>query len=119
MKETLLTDLAKSQRLTLLTGSGVSGTAPAAYTLTGSCLFVDQNVIINLRLVNRAGNTVPGAAENVEGSRSEVFRLLHVLAGKFTARITGESFAVPSVHRPISGQQVVEPAVNRQEPLVL
>lgn len=112
VKETLVTDLAKSDRLTLLAGSNVPTSAPAAYTLTGSCLFVDQTVIINLRMVNAAGHTVPGAAENVEGPRSEVFKLVHSLAAKFTTRLAGGSTTAAS---PRPSSKHVELAVDREE----
>jgi hypothetical protein len=86
VRETLATDLAKSDRLTVLGGSKAQA---ATYTLTGSCLFVDENVVINLRMVNESGNSVPGAAENIDGPRGEVFQLVHAVAEKFRARIGG------------------------------
>ncbi len=117
VKETLITDLAKSDHLTLLAGSKVPGAARAAYTLTGSCLFVGPNVIINLRMVNASGHTVPGAAENVMGPRSELFRLIHTLAGKFTARLTGG--VNHAATRRASPSRQLETAPIRVEPKIL
>jgi hypothetical protein len=99
VSETLLTDLAKSSRLTLLDrrDSREAG-GGAAYTLTGSCLVYDEQVVINLRLVDGAGRSIPGAADNVEGPRDQVFSLVHSVAARLANRIPATSPA-PSKNR--------------------
>jgi hypothetical protein len=95
VSETLFTDLAKSSRLTLIDGRERDSAAGAqsAYTLTGSCLLFDNSAIINLRVLDETGHTVPGLALNSEGSRSTVLMMIHSLASRMAARLTGGSEA--------------------------
>lgn len=93
--ETLLTDLAKSGRIAVLNGRGTDH-EDGAYILTGSCLVYEGNVVINARLIESStGRTLPGAAENVDGPKAQVFSLVHSLAGKLTVRLTGDSGTPP------------------------
>lgn len=91
VSETLLTDLAKSDRITILDSrqASVRGALSPVYVLTGSCLSVDDNLVLNVRLVEAAtGKTLPGAAENMDGPRSEVFTMVHTLASHLNTRLT-------------------------------
>ncbi len=89
--ETLLTDLAKSGRITVLDARAGKDSDDGAYILTGSCLVYDGSVVINVRLIDGAtGRTVPGAAENADGQKAQLFTLIHSLASKLTTRLAGE-----------------------------
>jgi len=113
--ETLLTDLAKSGRISVMTGptGRSSDQEEGAYVLTGSCLVYDGSVVINVRIVDAAtGRTLPGAAENVDGPKAQVFTLVHSLAGKLTARVTGDTTpsapAIPA-RKPASAVPSIKP----------
>jgi hypothetical protein len=95
VSETMFTDLAKSSKLTLIDGrehDSAAGTQ-SAYILTGSCLLFDNSAIINLRVLDETGRTVPGLALNSEGSRSTVLMMVHSLASRMAALLTGGSEA--------------------------
>jgi TolB-like protein len=111
--DTLLTDLAKSSRISVSRSHATArqGQAGGSCVLTGSCVVYNGAVAINARVVDAAtGRTLPGAAESVTGPKSEVFTLVHSLAGKLTARVTGESprgfHTVSSIPRLTSGRTV-------------
>ncbi|MCC6446439.1 MAG: S-layer homology domain-containing protein [Armatimonadetes bacterium] len=112
--ETLLTDLAKSSRLHLverkqlrraftevkLSAAGLTDskkvkklgtTVGADKLIVGSYALASESIIINARLLDVAtGKLTPGGAENIQGSRAEIFALVHKLANRFHKRLTGE-----------------------------
>jgi len=112
--ETLLTDLAKSSRLHLverkqlrralsevkLSASGLTdskkvkklGTMVGAdRMIVGSYSLASDSIIINARLLDVAtGQLTQGGAENIQGSREDIFTLVHRLANRFHKRLTGE-----------------------------
>lgn len=110
--ETLLTDLAKSGRISVLAGAGAElADRVGAYLLTGSCLVYDDNVVINARIVDGAtGRSLPGAAENIDGPKAQVFTLVHSLAGKLTTRVAGNSSAAPAPAKKTAGRSL--PAIK-------
>jgi TolB-like protein len=112
--ETLLTDLAKSSRLAVMDDrlrvtntNGEKTGNEGAYVLTGTCLIYENKIIVNTRLVDNAtGRTVPGAAENMDGPRDQVFSLVHNLADRLKNRL--ESLVTmssrPSAEQPAPGE---------------
>ncbi|MCS6949457.1 MAG: CsgG/HfaB family protein [bacterium] len=113
--ETVLTDLAKSRRLTLveraqlrhalgelrlqkagLTETGEMARAGkmvgATHVVVGSVSVNEQRVILNARVLDvRTGTLYAGAAVNTEGWRDELFALAHELANALHYRLTGEN----------------------------
>lgn len=113
--EIVLTDLAKSRRLTLVeraqlrqamnesrfqkTGLAATGDVASAGRLIGATHLVvgsvnlnDERVILNARVLDvRTGALHAGVAENTEGWRDELFALAHELANRLHHRLTGES----------------------------
>jgi len=120
--EIVLTDLAKSRRLTLveraqlrqalnelrlqktgLTESGDMARAGkiigATHVVIGSLSVNEQRVILNARVLDvRTGALYAGAAVNVEGWIDELFALAHDLANRLHHRLTGE--ALPGFAEP-------------------
>ncbi|MCS6831161.1 MAG: CsgG/HfaB family protein [Armatimonadota bacterium] len=121
--ETVLTDLAKSRKLTLvertqlrqalselrLQKTGLTETSEmaragriigATHVVVGSVSLNEQRVILNARVLDvRTGAVYAGAAVNTEGWSDEVFTLAHELANRLHHQLTGESlpgFADPS-----------------------
>jgi TolB-like protein len=112
--EIVLTDLAKSRRLTLveraqlrqalselrlqktgLTESGDMARAGkiigATHVVIGSLSINEQRVILNARVLDvRTGALYAGAAVNVEGWSDELFALAHELANSLHYQLTGE-----------------------------
>ena len=112
--EIVLTDLAKSRRLTLveraqlrqalselrlqrtgLTESGDMARAGrligATHVVIGSLSVNEQRVILNARVLDvRTGALYAGAAVNVEGWSDELFTLAHELANSLHHQLTGE-----------------------------
>ncbi len=112
--EIVLTDLAKSRRLTLveraqlrqalnelrlqktgLTDSGDMARAGkiigATHVVVGSLSVNEQRVILNARVLDvRTGALYAGAAVNVEGWSDELFALAHELANSLHYQLTGE-----------------------------
>jgi TolB-like protein len=112
--EIVLTDLAKSRRLTLveraqlrqalselrlqktgLTESGDMARAGkiigATHVVIGSLSVNEQRVILNARVLDvRTGALYAGAAVNVEGWSDELFALAHELANSLHYQLTGE-----------------------------
>lgn len=123
--ETVLTDLAKSRKLTLVeraqlrqalselrlqrTGLSEAGDMAragkiigATHVVVGSVSINEQRVILNARVLDvRTGALYAGAAVNTEGWSDELFALAHELANCLHHRLTGESlpgFAEPPPH---------------------
>lgn len=113
--EIVLTDLAKSRKLTLveraqlrqafselrlqrtgLTENGDMARAGkiigATHVVIGSLSINEQRVILNARVLDvRTGALYAGAAVNVEGWSDELFALAHELANRLYYQLTGES----------------------------
>lgn len=111
--DTLLTDLARSDKLRLverteirqalnelrLQSTGlveaqqvkrVGRLVSADRLLVGSYLMRDEQIIVNARLLDvRSGQLVPGGSVNMAGSRRDLLALTHRLARQFHKRITG------------------------------
>lgn len=112
--ETLLTDLAKSRRLTLveraqlrqavselrLHKSGLADPSDipqagrligATHVVIGSVHVNEGRVILNARVLEvQSGALYSGMAENTEGWSDELFALAHELANRLHYRLTGE-----------------------------
>jgi len=105
--ETLLTDIAKSGKISVLDARAGGEREEGTYLLTGSCLSFEGNVVINVRLVDGStGRTLPGAAENAEGPKSTVFSLVHGLAGRLTNRLGADAL-------PPQGAAPAKPSAGR------
>ena len=113
LADTLLTDLAQSERLHMVERAEIGKaltelklqstglTEPqdvkkvgkllgADRLIVGSFLFRDNQLILNARLLDvRTGRVSPGGAANVSGSRENVLPLVHQLARSFHRRVTG------------------------------
>lgn len=112
--ETLLTDLAKSDRFTLLDARAAGAHADvgkADYALTGSCLGHNANVVINVRVLESAGGrTVPGLAQSVEGPRTQLLTLAHGIAARLAPKLAAHAHpqAAPAAHAVVTAS--VHPA---------
>lgn len=120
--ETVLTDLAKSRKVTLVERAQLrhalnelrlqtSGLAEdgslskagklvgATHVVVGSVSINEDVVILNARVLEvRTGTLYAGVAENTEGWSDQLFALAHELANRLHYRLTGESlpgFAPP------------------------
>ncbi len=131
--ETVLTDLAKSRRITLveraqlrealnelrLHKSGLVGLNEmasagrligATHVVVGSVGVNEGRVILNARVIDvRTGALYAGAGENTEGWSDELFGLAHELANRLHYRLTGEP--LPGYPEPASSAQ----SANRSE----
>jgi hypothetical protein len=102
VREILLTDLAKSPRLSVLDldeTSAERGRMPAN-TWTGSCLVLQDRVYINLRMLDGDGRTVPGAAVNAEGASSTLMAVVRGVAENMSSRLTGTARAASPLPAP-------------------
>lgn len=126
--ETLGTDLAKSERITLVERSQLgqalrelrlqhSGlTEPAQARRVGKLIGADaiivgsfyvrgNQIVINARVVDvRTGRVMAGRAENVQGRLSDLYQLLGDLANRLHLRLTGTELATlePAAARTVS-----------------
>lgn len=115
LAETLLTDLAQSDRLQLveraelhraltelkLQSTGlteprqikrVGQLVGVAHLIVGSYLLYNDQIIINARLLDvRTGRLVPGGAAHVTGSRHDIASAVHRLAEQFHRHVTGSA----------------------------
>jgi TolB-like protein len=115
--ETLGTDLAKSERITLVERSQLGQalrelrlqntglTEPAQARKVGKLVGADaiivgsfyvrgNQIVINARVVDvRTGKVMAGRAENVQGNRSDLYVLLGDLANRLHLRLTGQELA--------------------------
>lgn len=115
--ETLGTDLAKSERITLveraqlgkalrelrLQSTGLTEPAQARKVgklvgadviIVGSFYVRDNRIVINARVVDvRTGKVMAGRAENVQGKVSDLYVLLGDLANRLHLRLTGHELA--------------------------
>ncbi len=131
--ETVLTDLAKSSKLTLveraqlrhatnelrLQKTGLTETGDmaragkiigATHVVVGSVNVNEQRVILNARVLDvRTGMLYAGAAVNTEGWNDELFALAHELANRLHHRLTGES--LPGFTEPRPQIPATEPSV--------
>ncbi len=113
LADTLLTDLAQSERLHMVERAEIgkaltelklqsTGLAEpqdvkkvgkllgADRLIVGSYLVRDNQLLVNARLLDvRTGRVTPGGAANVGGNRDEVMRLMQQLANQFHKRVTG------------------------------
>ena len=113
LADTLLTNLAQSERLHMLERSEIgkamtelklqsTGLAEpqdvkkvgkllgADRLIVGSYLVRDNQLLVNARLLDvRTGRVTPGGAANVGGNRDDVMRLMQQLANQFHKRVTG------------------------------
>lgn len=137
--ETVLTDLAKSRRLTLveraqlrhalselrlqkagLAAAGEMARAGkmvgATHVVVGSVSVHEERVILNARVLDvRTGTLYAGAAVNTEGWRDELFALAHELANLLHHRLTGES--LPGFMAPILPPSPPETAEETPPPI--
>jgi TolB-like protein len=141
--EIVLTDLAKSRKLTLVeraqlrqalselrlqrTGLTEPGQMARAGKLTGATHVVvgsvsvnEQRVILNARVLDaRTGALYAGVAENTEGWIDELFALAHDLANRLHHRLTGEplpGFAEPFPSTPAEPTPVEDAAPRPATP---
>lgn len=137
--ETVLTDLAKSRKLTLveraqlrqalselrLQKTGLTETSDmaragkiigATHVVVGSVSLNEQRVILNARVLDvRTGALYAGVAVNTEGWSDELFTLAHELANRLHHRLTGESlpgFLEPSPQPPPTEQPATAAAAG-------
>ena len=113
LADTLLTDLAQSERLHMVERAEIgkaltelklqsTGLAEpqdvkkvgkllgADRLIVGSYLVRDNQLLVNARLLDvRTGRVTPGGAANVGGNRDDVMRLMQQLANQFHKRVTG------------------------------
>ncbi len=130
--ETLITDLAKSDRLNLveraqlgqalrelrLQTTGLIEPAQAKRVgkligadaiVVGSFYTRDGQIVINVRVVNvRTGQVMKGQAENVQGRLSNLYSLLGDLANRLHLRLTGVELASVEPRVPSSAPATVE-----------
>ncbi|GIV18214.1 MAG: hypothetical protein KatS3mg022_3649 [Armatimonadota bacterium] len=129
--ETVLTDLAKSRKLTLveraqlrqalselrLQKTGLTETGDmaragkiigATHVVVGSVSINEQRVILNARVLDvRTGALYAGAAVNTEGWNDELFALAHELANRLHYQLTSES--LPGFTEPPPQPSATEP----------
>ena len=118
LADTLLTDLAQSDRLRMterteirqalaelkLQSTGLvepqqvkklGKLVGADRLIVGGYLLRDNQLLINARLLDvRTGRVMPGGAANVAGPRNDLFTQVHRLARLFHQRITGETLVL-------------------------
>jgi TolB-like protein len=135
LADTLLTDLAQSERLHMVERAEIgkaltelklqsTGLAEpqdvkkvgkllgAERMIVGSYLVRDNQLLINARLLDvRNGRVTPGGAANVTGNRDNVLLLVHQLAHRFHKRVTGAELLLEN-ERPTGTAPAVPPLDN-------
>ncbi|NSW79275.1 MAG: hypothetical protein HPY54_09615 [Chthonomonadetes bacterium] len=130
--ETLITDLAKSERLNLveraqlwqalrelrLQTTGLTEPAQAKRVgkligaealVVGSFYLRDGQIVINARVVDvRTGQVMKGKAENVQGKLTELYSLLGTLANRLHLRLTGVQLASAEPSNPPAESEPIE-----------
>lgn len=133
LADTLLTDLAQSERLHMVERAEIgkaltelklqsTGLAEpqdvkkvgrllgADRLIVGSYLVQDNQLVINARLLDvRTGRVTPGGAANVTGNRDSMLLLVHQLAHRFHKRVTGDELLLEN--------ERVSPPVNLPDPM--
>ncbi len=109
IRETLITDLAKSGNLSLLDGAQLPSNSRTsyAYKIVGNCSIVDSRVVLNIRTVNPQGQIVAGAAESATGALESASNLAHQAATRLEPRLISlispqVATAVKSASKPVS-----------------
>ena len=135
LADTLLTDLAQSERLHMVERAEIgkaltelklqsTGLAEpqdvkkvgkllgADRLIVGSYLVRDNQLLINARLLDvRTGRVTPGGAANVTGNRDDVLLLVHQLAHRFHKRVTGAELLLEN-ERPTEVAPILPPGDN-------
>jgi TolB-like protein len=141
--ETLGTDLAKSERITLversqlgqalrelrLQSTGLTEPAQARKVgklvgadaiIVGSFYVRSNQIVINARVVDvRTGKVMAGRAENVHGKLSDLYVLLGDLANRLHLRLTGQELAAMEPSRAKSSPSNLQAVDAQDDPEIL
>ena len=120
IRETLITDLARSGKITLFDAKNlpIGAKAPAGYRVVGSCSDVDGRVVLNIRTVNAQGQLVSGAAVSESGALESAAAMAHTVSAALEPRLIALVSPRVQAKQPAANSNTVKRAILTTKPSV-